>query len=568
MSFQTRLFIAFGAAVLVPLGVLALGVRREMAGRLTAENARRADAAVSALRDELSRESADIAARLGTLASQLAGDNRFRLGVVNGDAQSRRSLLDLAGGAMRAAGLSLLQVQDSAGRIVSSGHFRNEFDRAEPELPRALAAEGDRPVLVRARTPDSSLVALARVDSLRVAGRWFTLVGGTAIEGRLRAQLARDPELSLRLVYPRGPAAPAIRGSVVSELALPFLDLLPTAGASLDTARVIVTQSGATLSALRRSLDVWFLAALGVTLALALGLAAWLSSRISRPLTSLAEQTAAIDFDRLDQRFASDRGDEIGALAGVLDAMTARLRQGAARLRDAERRIATGDLARQVNHDIKNGLVPIRNVLRHLAQVARDDPGSLARVFEERRGTLDSSLQYLDTLARNYARLSPAARSETCDVNAVVEEVIRGVPSAHGEVAAELAPALPPVLADPLVLRRILENLVGNAVDSLSGDGGGAVRVGTERLDLPAGALVRVTVGDTGPGMTRAGLERAFEDFSTTKEGGTGLGLSIVRRLVLDLGGTLRIETAPGAGTRAIVELPAHAAPGGDGRAT
>jgi two-component system, NtrC family, nitrogen regulation sensor histidine kinase NtrY len=568
MSFRSRLFIAFGAAVLVPLGVLALGVRREMAGRLTAENARRADAAVSALRDELSRESADIAARLGTLASQLAGDNRFRLGVVNGDAQSRRSLLDLAGGAMRAAGLSLLQVQDSAGRIVSSGHFRNEFDRAEPELPRALAAEGDRPVLVRARTPDSSLVALARVDSLRVAGRWFTLVGGTAIEGRLRAQLARDPELSLRLVYPRGPAAPAIRGSVVSELALPFLDLLPTAGASLDTARVIVTQSGATLSALRRSLDVWFLAALGVTLALALGLAAWLSSRISRPLTSLAEQTAAIDFDRLDQRFASDRGDEIGALAGVLDAMTARLRQGAARLRDAERRIATGDLARQVNHDIKNGLVPIRNVLRHLAQVARDDPGSLARVFEERRGTLDSSLQYLDTLARNYARLSPAARSETCDVNAVVEEVIRGVPSAHGEVAAELAPALPPVLADPLVLRRILENLVGNAVDSLSGDGGGAVRVGTERLDLPAGALVRVTVGDTGPGMTRAGLERAFEDFSTTKEGGTGLGLSIVRRLVLDLGGTLRIETAPGAGTRAIVELPAHAAPGGDGRAT
>jgi signal transduction histidine kinase len=568
MSFRARLFIAFGATVLIPLGVLALGVRREMAGRLTAENARRADAAVSALRDELGRESADIAARLATLASQLAGDNRFRLGVVNGDAQSRRSLLDLAGGAMRAAGLSLLQVQDSAGRIVSSGHFRNEFDRAEPELPLTLAAEGDTPVLVRARTPDSALVALARVDSLRVAGRRFTLVGGTAIEERLQGQLARDPELSLRLVYPRGPATPAVRGSVVSELALPFLDLLPTAGASLDTARVIITQSGATLSALRRSLDLWFLAAVGATLALALGLAAWWSSRISRPLTSLAEQTAAIDFDRLDQRFASDRGDEIGALAGVLDAMTERLRQGAARLRDAERRIATGDLARQVNHDIKNGLVPIRNVLRHLAQVARDDPASLARVFEERRGTLDSSLQYLDTLARNYARLSPAARGGKCDVNAVIEEVVRGVPSGHGELTTALAPALPPVLADPLVLRRILENLVSNAVDSLSGNGGGEVVVATERLDPPAGALVRVTVGDTGHGMTRAGLERAFEDFSTTKEGGTGLGLSIVRRLVLDLGGTLRIETAPGAGTRAIVELPAHAPPSADGSPT
>jgi signal transduction histidine kinase len=71
--------------------------------------------------------------------------------------------------------------------------------------------------------------------------------------------------------------------------------------------------------------------------------------------------------------------------------------------------------------------------------------------------------------------------------------------------------------------------------------------------------LVRLTVADTGPGMSREQLDRAFDDFFTTKEGGTGLGLSIVRRLVADLGGALRIETEPGAGTRAIVELPAAA---------
>ena len=70
---------------------------------------------------------------------------------------------------------------------------------------------------------------------------------------------------------------------------------------------------------------------------------------------------------------------------------------------------------------------------------------------------------------------------------------------------------------------------------------------------------MRFTVADTGPGMSRAELDRAFDDFHTTKAGGTGLGLSIVRRLVLDLGGVLRIETAPGTGTRAVVELPADA---------
>jgi signal transduction histidine kinase len=557
MSFRSRLFLTFGLAVLVPLGVLAVGVRREMARRLTDENQRRARTAVAALRDELDRESAGIAARLAAVTRQLAADNRFRLGVVGGDGPSRRTMLDLAGDVMGVSGLSLLQIQDGAGRILSSGQFRNEFDRIEPELPAALADAGSSPVLVRARTAGSALVVLARLDSLRMAGGRYTVVGGTAVEARLRGELARDPDLSLQVRYPGAVAANAGDGAVVAELALPYLDLVSAADRPLDTARVVVTQSGATLAVLRRSLDLWFLAALGATLALALLLAGWLSSRVSRPLTRLAEQTAAIDFDRLDQRFASDREDEIGALARVLGAMTERLRQGAARLREAERRMATGDLARQVNHDVKNGLVPIRNVLRHLSQVARDDPASLARVFEERRGTLESSLAYLDTLARNYARLSPAARREACDVNSVVTEVVRGAPSGSGAVTAALASALPPVPADPLVLRRIVENLVSNAVESLSGGAGGAVTVMTERLDSGVGARVRVTVGDSGPGMTRAELDRAFEDFHTTKEGGTGLGLSIVRRLVLDLGGTLRIETAPGAGTRAIVELPA-----------
>jgi two-component system, NtrC family, nitrogen regulation sensor histidine kinase NtrY len=565
MSFRSRLFVAFTVASVVPIGLLAFGVRREMTRRLTAEDSRRAEAAVADLRDELSRESAAVAARLATLAAELGADNRFRLAVVGGDESARRPLLDLAGGAMRSSGLAMLQLQDTTGRILSSGHFRNEFDRIEPALPRALAAAGAVPVLVRARTPDSVLLVLARVDSLRVAGQRFTLAGGAPIEDRLRGQLARDPDLSLRLAYGAASAAAhdtaaSDGAAVVAELPLPFLDLLPGAPAARDTARVVVIRSAATLTALRRSVDLWFLAALAATVALAIAGAGWLSARISRPLTALAERTAAIDFDRLDQSFPSERDDEIGALADVLGAMTERLRVGSARLRDAERRVATGDLARQVNHDIKNGLVPIRNVLRHLAQVARDDPAALARVFEERRGTLESSLDYLDTLARNYARLSPALQREPCDVNAVVAEVLRGTAAGLATLRAAPAPGLPAVPADPLVLRRILENLVGNAVDSLAGRTDGIVTVGTESVESPTGAVVRLSVVDTGPGMSRTELDRAFDDFHTTKEGGTGLGLSIVRRLVLDLGGALRIETAPGAGTRAIVDLPVGAA--------
>jgi signal transduction histidine kinase len=558
VSFRARLFLATSFAVLVPLTVLALGVRREMDRRLDQESRRRGVAAVQALGTELARERERVMGRLVALVKDLSADNRFRLAAVQGETASRTYLLDWAGGAMRLSGLSLLQIQDSTGRILSSGHFRNEYDRLRPQLPDFLLATGDAPSLVRVRTAESPLLALAAAERFAVAGRRFVLVGGIAAEDRFLRRLDPDPDLSVALDTPDSAGARDAGTQVVGSISLPFLD---AQGASAtDTARLVVTRTSGTLAALQRGLNTWFLISLAVTTLLALGLAAWLSRLISRPLTELAGKTAAIDLDRLDVDFATERVDEIGSLSRLLGAMTARLRAGAARLRDAERRVAMGDLARQVNHDIKNGLVPIRNVLRHLEEVARDRPETLGTVFEERRGTLESSVTYLDTLARNYARLSPAAAPEICDVNAMVSDVVR---AAGATVRTRLASGLPPAAADRLMLRRVLENLVGNAADSVSSAKGGEVMISTESVIRDGqGPVVRVTIADTGPGMTRAELDRAFDDFYTTKAGGTGLGLSIVRRLILDMGGALRIDTEPGAGTRATVEIPAGPAGG------
>ncbi len=560
MSFRTRLFLGILVAVLLPLGALAYGVRREMERRLTTEYEGRVGSMAEVIAADLARESGTVAARLRALSGDLGRDNRFRLAALRGDASSRRYLLDYAAEAMRVSGLSMLQIQDSAGRILSSGHFRNEFDQLQPELPRLLSTIRDSMTLVRTRTPEIPLVALARVDSFRVGGRPFSAVGGIEAESRLLDRLARDGDLEVSLAYPGMQQPTTVGARVVREIQLPYVDLLRGSGVTVDTARFLVTQSLGTLKALQRSVDRWFLLAVGLTLAAALALAAWLSSRISRPLRELAQKTSQIDLDRLDQSFESERGDEIGALSRLLGAMTERLRNSSARLREAERRAAVGDLARQVNHDIKNGLAPIRNVLRHFSQVARQEPALLPAVFEERRGTLDSSVEYLETLARNYARLSPTIERTPCDVNTVVEEVLRNTAADGRVLHTSLTERLPRALGDALMLRRILENLVGNAVDSLGGRSG-AVTVTTE---LAGGdgepPRVRVIVADTGSGMTRKELDHAFDDFYTTKTEGTGLGLSIVRRLILDLNGTLRVETEPGTGTRFVVELPADPA--------
>ncbi|PYO97605.1 MAG: hypothetical protein DMD60_06415 [Gemmatimonadetes bacterium] len=556
MTFRARLLLGFGAVVLVPLTVFGLRIRAVMADRLTAEYQQRVSALVRVIRADLDQRSGGIALRLAALRDAIAQDNRFRSAVLQGG--ERTYLLDYAGDAMRLAGLSLLQIQDETGRIVSSGHFRNEYDQSDPALPRLLAAAPAGTALVEARGAEAPFLALARVDSLRLGpgGRRFTLVGGIAVDSTFLARLTPDSELSVAVRLPPDTASgtdPATQ--VVNAVAVPFV----TAGdsARLVPARIVVSHSLASLVALRRGVAVSFFVAVLVTGLIALLLASWLSTRISRPLTALAAKTADVDMDRLDVAFDSDRSDEIGALSHLLAAMTERLRAGAARLREAERRLAMGDLARQVNHDIKNGLIPIRNVFRHLGQAAGESPDRLAAAFRDRQATVESSISYLENLASNYARLYPQPARESCDVNAVVRETISRVSNTgQAELRLELADGLAPARTDALVLRRILDNLIGNAVDSL------AARAG--RITVSTGVNreggVRITVADTGTGMTKEELNRAFDDFYTTKPGGTGLGLSIVRRLVLDANGALRVETEPGTGSTFIVELPGEGA--------
>lgn len=551
MTFRARLFTAFTAASVLPLALLAYGVRHEMGARLTNEYEQRVRAAAAEVQGALSSDADAVSAALAVLARDLASDNRFRLALVQQDEGERRWLLDLAGERMRAGGLSLLRIQDSAGRILSSGQFRNEFDQAAPELPRALASGAPAITVAQVRTARGSLLAVARADAFAVTGQRFTLVGGRILDSVSVARAVRGRDLGVMLTTGNDTLLrAAARGArtVVSETAIGFV----AESGSLRDARLVMTRSPGTLDAIRRGIDRWTLAALALTLLLAMALAAALAARVSRPLARLAEQTAALDLDRLDQQFATDRDDEIGALSRLLAALTDRLRTGTVRLRDAERRAAFGDVARQVNHDVKNGLAPIRHVVRHLGEVARDEPDRLALVFGERRGTLDSSVDYLETLARNYARLAPNADTSRCDLNAVARQVAANLDPARATVRLELAPALPTVISDPVALRRIVENLAGNAVDSLAGRDGG-VTFTTSHADGTAS----LTVQDTGRGMSREELARAFDDFYTTKSGGTGLGLSVVRRLVADLGGTLRVETEPGTGSCFTVELPA-----------
>jgi signal transduction histidine kinase len=467
----------------------------------------------------------------------------------------------------------MLQFQDETGRIISSGHFRNEYDRMEPELPELLASTQEGTALVKARAPNAHFLALACVDSFQMGGKRFTIIAGVKVESRFLTRLVRETELSVSLVYPGGilvsgtdraeqdsvvPPDFATATEIVRELNVPFID---SARGEHTSARIRVTHRLTELQTLRRSIDRWFMIAFAATGILAVLLASWLVSRISRPLVELADKTSRIDLDRLDIDFETHRKDEIGSLSRLLGAMTGRLRASAVRIKDAERRATLGELARQVNHDIKNGLIPIRNVFRHLAGLARDNPTQLPGVFNERERTIDSSISYLENLASNYARLYPRSERQPCDVNVIIKQVAEDERSSGTvDLRVDLSDRAV-VQGDPLALRRIIENLVDNAIDSLESRPG-IITVSTELIDVETRrSLIRITVSDTGIGMSEKQKDRVFDDFYTTKDDGTGLGLSIVRRLVMDLDGSIQVESEEGKGSRFIIELPAESSP-------
>jgi signal transduction histidine kinase len=573
VNLRSRLLVGFVLVVLVPMVLLAVGFRHEVTKRLTEEYNQRLDTIRQVVEDDLLRQRVATDERLASLAQALDTDNTFRAALA-GVPSGRAYLLDYAGNAMRLTGLSMLQIQDAEGRIVSSGHFRNEHGRVVAGLTAALARQSDRIALLITRAADRDFVALARARPVHIGAQTLTLVGGVIVDDEFLHRLTRDRAVTVSLQYSGGrlsssagaeetaasggPADVAAR-----QLNVPLIAIAADGKIDVEQASLTIGQPRTPLATLLDSVDAWFVfTAVGATVA-ALLLAVWVSSRVSRPIAELAEKTAVLDLDKLDVQF-DESADEVGTLSRVLGDLANRLRTSTSQIREAERRATVGDLARQINHDIKNGLIPLRNVLRHLTQVGRDDPSSLASVLAERRQTIDSSVAYLETLATNYERLAPTPDRRACDVHVLIDDVLRGASGhAHVRLHVDRGAANAHVVGDPIAIRRILENLIANAVDSLDHKPG-RITITTRLTSDPAtdsasDRMLRIIVEDTGRGMTKEESSRIFTHFYTTKPNGSGLGLSIVRRLVADLHGSVRVESEPGIGTRMIVEMPSAA---------
>jgi len=286
---------------------------------------------------------------------------------------------------------------------------------------------------------------------------------------------------------------------------------------------------------LRRSFFYPFIVIYAVILALALSIAFLLAERLSDPIRRLASGANTVAEGDWSYRLNVRSGGEIGRLVEAFNAMVSRLDAQRHRLVDMERMATWREMARHLAHEIKNPLLPIRLSVQELRDQYKGDDPTYREIVRESVRVIDGELDHLQNLVKefsSFARMPDLApRVESLD--SLVNDVAKLYPRIP--IRIETDPALGPFMFDPDQMRRVIVNLLDNAVSALEGIERPEVRIA---LGSDASDAV-IEIADNGPGIPEENLSRVFEPYFTTRKEGSGLGLAIVKNIVLLHEGTI-----------------------------
>jgi len=222
----------------------------------------------------------------------------------------------------------------------------------------------------------------------------------------------------------------------------------------------------------------------------------------------------------------------------------------------AQKVAAWREVARRLAHEIKNPLTPIQLCAERLRRHFSGAPPATRGLVDECTGTIVGEVESLKALVDEFSQFArmPAPKRVPTDLHQLLTDALGLYNGLFQDVriTAEFAADLPAVRVDPGQIRRVIINLVDNAIEAM--ERRGAVSVGTSH-DAP-NQVVRITVADNGPGIPPSEREKLFMPYYSTKRRGSGLGLAIVRRIVAEHGGSIEVGDEVPRGTRFTIELP------------
>ena len=222
----------------------------------------------------------------------------------------------------------------------------------------------------------------------------------------------------------------------------------------------------------------------------------------------------------------------------------------------AQKVAAWREVARRLAHEIKNPLTPIQLCAERLRRHFGGAPEATRALVDECTTTIVGEVDSLKSLVDEFSQFArmPAPRAVPTDLHTLVNEVLALNDGLLTDVRVDrrFAAGLPAVSADPEQIRRVVQNLVDNAIEAM--DRKGEIAVETEHD--PGHHLVRLVIADHGPGIPASEREKLFLPYYSTKRRGSGLGLAIVRRIVAEHGGSIELSDNVPTGTRFAIELP------------
>jgi|UniRef100_A0A7V6DPV8 two-component system nitrogen regulation sensor histidine kinase NtrY len=225
-------------------------------------------------------------------------------------------------------------------------------------------------------------------------------------------------------------------------------------------------------------------------------------------------------------------------------------------LERAQRQAAWREVARSIAHEVKNPLTPIKLAAQRLRRRYLGKIPDDGKVFDECTQIISDQVDEIKNLVNEFSRFArlPHVTLAPHDLNALVRDALTLYTEVQPRIKLNFHPDpdLPLVAVDQEQIKRVLLNLVDNALASIPDTGEISLSVRGE----PEAERVRVEVADTGVGIAEHDKGRVFEPYFSTKRGGTGLGLAIVQSIIADHQGHIRIEDNSPTGTRFVIELP------------
>lgn len=284
-------------------------------------------------------------------------------------------------------------------------------------------------------------------------------------------------------------------------------------------------------------------------------LAFWISGSITRSFNIIAEKMDRIRLSERNERIEWTRNDEIGHLVSQYNKMVDQLEESARMMARSERETAWREMARQVAHEIKNPLTPMKLSLQFLQKAIKENRADVAQVTERVAGNLVGQIDHLSNIATEFSQFANLGnvRPELFDLQHAIKDVIQ-LYGHHENITVNwnaLHQPLP-IFADRTQINRLFTNLFQNAVEAVQDHLAIRIDIGEK---LEAGNIT-ISFKDNGKGIPDNVQANIFVPNFTTKSSGTGLGLAICKAIVENAGGDIWFETEGGIGTTFYVRLP------------